>query len=64
MEHFKVDCTTLLSWTIQVQARNAREAREEAQSVAGWIDFPSSLAALHRTEHRIEVVRLAHPDTE
>ena len=58
MERFKVDGTTLLSWTIQVQAPNEQEAREEAQRIAGWIDVPSGLATFDRAEHRIAVCRL------
>jgi hypothetical protein len=64
MERFKVDGTTLLNWTLQLQARNEREAREEAQNIAGWIDLPTSVATFHRKEHRIAVVRLPDPENE
>jgi hypothetical protein len=59
VENFKIEGTTLLSWTSQIQAPNEREAREEAHRLAGWIDLPSSLATFHRREHRIAVIRLA-----
>ncbi len=64
MEHFCVDGTTLLSWTIQVPAYNEVEAREEAQRILGWIDLPSSLATLHRAEHRVAGCRLSDPESE
>ena len=64
MERFRVDGTTLLSWTIQVEAHDERGAREEAQRIAGWIDLPSSLGMLRRTEHRIAAVGLTDPENE
>jgi hypothetical protein len=64
MEHFYVDGTTLLSWTVQVQASNEREAREEAERIARWIDLPSGLATFHAAQHRIADCRLAYPENE
>jgi hypothetical protein len=61
MEHFDVDGTTLLRWTIKVQAPNEREAQEEAQRIAGWVDIPSSMATFQATEHRIAGCRLTDP---
>jgi hypothetical protein len=34
MEDFEVDGTTLLNWTMRVQAHNEREALDEAQGIA------------------------------
>ncbi|HSD27610.1 MAG TPA: hypothetical protein VLL75_09925 [Vicinamibacteria bacterium] len=62
MERFDVEGTTLLSWTVQVQAPNELEAREEAQRIARWIDFPSGLASFHRAEHRIAGCRSTDPE--
>jgi hypothetical protein len=53
MEHFNVDGTTLLSWTIQVQALNEREAVEEAERIAAWIELPSSMATVSAAQHHI-----------
>ena len=65
MERFRVDGTTLLSWTIQVEAHDERGAREKAHRIAGWIDLPSRrLAMLRRTEHRIAAVGLTDPGNE
>jgi hypothetical protein len=64
MEHFKVDGTTVLSWAIQVHAHNEREAGEEALRIAGWIDLPTSLAMLRRTQHRVAAVGLTDPENE
>ena len=64
MEQFEVDGTTLLSWTIRVQAHNEGEALEEAQRVAHGIDISSSLATLNLAQHRIARCRLADPVSE
>jgi hypothetical protein len=48
MEDFEVDGTTLLSWTIRVRAHNERDALDEAQRIATWVEISSSLATVHR----------------
>jgi len=53
METFEVEGTTLVSWTICVQAHNEGEALDEAQRIAGWIDLSSSLATINLAQHRI-----------
>jgi hypothetical protein len=53
MERFEVEGTSLLSWTIRVQAHNEREAVEEAERIARWVDVPSSLATVNAAQHRI-----------
>ena len=64
VEHYAVDGTTLLRWTITVQAPNQREALEEAHRIAGWVDIPSSMATFHAVEHRIAGCRLTDPENE
>jgi hypothetical protein len=58
MEGYEIEGTTLLSWTIRVQARNEGEATEEAQRIAAWVEMSSSLATLHGRQHRIVRSRL------
>jgi hypothetical protein len=53
MERFEVEDTSLLSWTIRVQAHNEREAVEEAERIGRWIALPSSLATVNAAQHRI-----------
>jgi hypothetical protein len=53
LERFGVEGTSLLSWTIRVQAHNEREAVEEAERIAGWVDVPSSLVTVKAAQHRI-----------
>lgn len=53
MERFEVDGTSLVSWTIQVQAPNEREAVEEAKRIAGWIDPPSGMVTVNAAQHHI-----------
>jgi hypothetical protein len=53
MERFKVEVTSLVTWNIRVQAHNEREAIEEAERIASWIDMPSSLVTLDAAQHRI-----------
>jgi hypothetical protein len=64
MEQFEIDGTTLLSWTIQVEAHDEKEARAQAESLAGWIDLPSRDATFHRSEHCIAAVRVSDPESE
>jgi hypothetical protein len=53
METFEVEGTTLVSWTVRVQAHNESESLEEAQRVVGWIDLSSTLATIRCAHHRI-----------
>ncbi len=53
MENFEVEGTSLVSWTVRVKARDAREAVEQAERIAGWIELPSSLVTLKAAQHRI-----------
>ena len=58
METFEVEGTTLVSWTIRVQAYNEGESLEEAQRIAGWLDLSSSIATINGAQHRIVRSRL------
>ena len=43
MERFEVAGSTLVYWTMRVEAHDEREAAEEAQKIAGWVEIPSKL---------------------
>jgi hypothetical protein len=62
MEDFEVDGTTLLNWTIRVQAHNEGDALEEAQRIAAWVEISSSLARVHGAQHRIASCRVIDPE--
>ena len=62
MERFEVEGTSLVSWTIRVQAHDEREAVKEAERIAGRIDLRSRLATVDAAEHR--VVGWGPPDSE
>ena len=47
MENFEVNGTTLIDWTMRVQAPNEREALEKAQRIATRVDMSSSLATVN-----------------
>jgi hypothetical protein len=53
LEQFEVEGTSLVSWTIRVQAHNEREAVERAERIAGWIDLPYSVVTVKAAQHRI-----------
>jgi hypothetical protein len=58
MEDYEIDETTLLGWTVRVQAHNEAEASEKAQRIASWIDIWSSLATVDGAQHRIAGCRV------
>jgi hypothetical protein len=64
MVDFEVEGTTLLSWAIRVQAHTERDALQEAERIAGWIDFPPNLAAVRKPQHRIAGCRVIDPENE
>jgi hypothetical protein len=51
MERFEVAGSTLVYWTMRVEAHDEREAAEEAQKIAGWVEIPSSCAELGTRQH-------------
>lgn len=51
MERFEVTGSTLVYWTMHVEAHDEREATEEAQKIAGWVEIPSSCAELGTRQH-------------
>ena len=53
MERFEVAGSTLVYWTMRVEAHDEREAAEEAQKIAGWVEIPSSCAELGTRQHRV-----------
>jgi len=53
METFEVEGTTLVTWTVRVQAHNESESLEEAQRVVDRIDLSSPLATIDCAQHRI-----------
>jgi hypothetical protein len=61
MGRFEIEGTTLLSWTLRVEARSESEALEEAQRAASWIDLPSSPVTVSGAQHRIALCRVADP---
>jgi hypothetical protein len=64
MEDFEVDGTTLLSWTMRVRAHNERDALDEAQRIATWVEIPSSLATVHGGQYEIAHCRVTDPENE
>ena len=51
MERFEVAGSTLVYWTMRIEAHDGREAAEEAQKIAGWVEIPSSCAELGMRQH-------------
>jgi len=60
MEEFVVEGTTLLGWTVRIQAHNEAEAREEAKRIVKWLDMAPAVS--YTAHHRI--VRCRHADPE
>lgn len=64
MEDFEVEGTTLLSWTMRIRAQNEREAVEEAQRIATWVEISSSMATVNGTHVRIVRCRVTDSAAE
>jgi hypothetical protein len=64
MELYEVEGATIVSWTIRVQAHDEREAVEQGESIATWIDIPSSLVTVKAAQHRIVRSGLIGSDDE
>lgn len=64
MEDFEFNGTTLIDWTMRVQAPNEREALEEAQRIATRVDMSSSLATVNGAHLRIVRCRVTDSAAE
>lgn len=53
MHRFKIEGTTLMSWSAQVEAESAAEAIELAQGLVGLMEEPADSLAVHTRHHRI-----------
>jgi hypothetical protein len=51
MERFEVTGSTLVYWTMRVEAHDEREAAMEAQRIAGCVEIPSSCTELGTRQH-------------
>jgi hypothetical protein len=64
MEDFEVDGTTLVDWTMRVQAHNEGEALEEAQRIATRVDMWSRLATVNLAHPRVVRCRVTDSAAE
>jgi len=58
MERYAIEGSTVLGWTVTVEAPGPGAAVEEARRLAGRIDLPSGTLHVHAVDHR--VVRCDH----
>jgi hypothetical protein len=53
VERYAVEGSTLLGWTIHVDANGPGEAVEEAQRIASLIDVPQLQMKIHGVDHSV-----------
>jgi hypothetical protein len=53
VERYEIEGSTVLGWTVTVDARGRGAAVEEAQRIASRIDLPAAPLRVHVVDHRV-----------